>query len=394
MRSTVPSTADPDEVSWAQVSARRLIRSHLAEPAATDDVAGVVHDILAAHSQMPSAGELSVALRFEGGTVEMVRRAVDEEHTVVRTFGPRGTIHLLPSGDLPMWTDVLGSIPTGPSPFPPDVRLSDEQTEEVVAAIAAALASKELTIDELSDAVVDLTGPWAGDLVMPAFQTVWPRWRQAISLAAHRGVLCFGPKQGRKITYTHPARYVPDLGRSAPGDAESRLLFNYLHTYGPASPGDFAQWIGAPPSWAKELFARSADDLQPVDLEGRPGYVNRGDASWPIEPPAGVRLLPYFDAYVIACQPRDLLYPGRATPRARAPSGQAGNYPVLLVDGVVAGVWHMRRSGRKAQLTVEPLRALTVSRRRALDHEVERLAAALDVTPDLTIGEVTVGPHA
>ena len=26
--------------------------------------------------------------------------------------------------------------------------------------------------------------------------------------------------------------------------------------------------------------------------------------------------------------------------------GQAGNYPVVLVDGVVGGVWHQRRSGR------------------------------------------------
>ena len=48
----------------------------------------------------------------------------------------------------------------------------------------------------------------------------------------------------------------------------------------------------------------------------------------------------YFDAYVVVGQPRDLLYPGAAGTRALTPSGQAGNYPVLLVDGVVGGVWH------------------------------------------------------
>lgn len=37
-----------------------------------------------------------------------------------------------------------------------------------------------LTIDELSDEVVARTGPWAGDLVMPAFQGMWPRWRQVM----------------------------------------------------------------------------------------------------------------------------------------------------------------------------------------------------------------------
>ncbi len=28
------------------------------------------------------------------------------------------------------------------------------------------------------------------------------------------------------------------------------------------------------------------------------------------------------------------------TAKSTTPSGQAGNYPVLLVDGVAGGVWH------------------------------------------------------
>ena len=42
-----------------------------------------------------------------------------------------------------------------------DVRLTPEQTEQVVEAIAIALGDAELTIDELSEAVIDGTGPWA-----------------------------------------------------------------------------------------------------------------------------------------------------------------------------------------------------------------------------------------
>ena len=49
------------------------------------------------------------------------------------------------------------------------------------------------------------------------------------------------------------------------------------------------------------------------------------------------RLLPYFDPYLVAGQPRERLYPGAAAIRALTPAGQAGNYPVLLVDGVVGG---------------------------------------------------------
>ena len=74
-----------------------------------------------------------------------------------------------------------------------------------------------------------------------------------------------------------------------------------------------------------------------------------------------VRLLPYFDAYTLGWQPRELLFPGRAAKRALTPAGQAGNFPVLLIDGTVAGVWHLRRSGRKLDITVEPFDQLSAT---------------------------------
>ena len=93
-------------------------------------------------------------------------------------------------------------------------------------------------------------------------------------------------------------------------------------------------------------------------------------------------------------KPRELLFPGRASQRALTPSGQAGNYPVLLIDGTVAGVWHQRRSGRRLDITVEPSRQLTAQEHRDLDGQVERLGAFLDAQPRLTLGTINVGAHA
>jgi hypothetical protein len=119
-----------------------------------------------------------------------------------------------------------------------------------------------------------------------------------------------------------------------------------------------------------------------------------GDTGTPHQPHIGIRLLPHFDAFVVAGQPRDRLYPGAAATRALSPTGQAGNYPVLLVDGVVGGVWHQRRSGRKLAITVQPLRELSATHRRELDDEVELVGAVMEAAPTLTVGTVTVGPHA
>jgi winged helix DNA-binding protein len=168
----------------------------------------------------------------------------------------------------------------------------------------------------------------------------------------------------------------------------------YLHAYGPATPQQFAKWLAIPPRPAVATFDAIADDLELVDLDGAPAWTLAGDASAPEASIPGIRLLPYFDAYVVAAQPRDRLYPGSAATRALSPSGQAGNYPVLLVDGIVGGVWHQRRTGRRLAITVEPLAPLTTAQRRQLEDEVALVGTVLEAEPSLVIGEVTVGPHA
>jgi len=386
----------PPTVSWAAANGRRLARHGLREPApAGTEPAELARAVCGAHAQVLSAAEVSLALRIEGATCADVRRALWEDGSLVKTYGPRGTVHLLATRDLPLWTGALSAIPAQ-SPFPEGVRLTPDQTDQVVGAISTALADAELTVDELTEAVVDLAGPWAGERVMPAFQDLWPRWRQAVATAAHRGVLCFGRNRGRRVTYTNPRRRLPGLAPAPEDEAVAELLRHYLHAYGPATSRQFAQWIGAPPAWAADQFRRHRHDLAEVDFEGTPAWVAAGDAELADgdAPVGGVLLLPYFDAFVVGGQPRDRLFPGPAAARALVPSGQAGNFPVLLVGGEVAGVWHQRRAGRQVEITVEPLAALPAGRRRALEVQAGRIGEILEARPRLVVGTVTVGAHA
>ena len=128
-------------------------------------------------------------------------------------------------------------------------------------------------------------------------------------------------------------------------------------------------------------------------MNGDAAWLIAGDTEFPTEPVRGVRLLPYFDAYGVGSHPRELLFPGAAYTRALA-GGQAGNYPVLLVDGIVAGVWHQKRSGRRLQVTVEPLGELTARQLRSLDDQVARLGEIVAAVPELVLGKVSVGAHA
>jgi Winged helix DNA-binding domain len=387
------------------VLARRAARHHLLAPA-QDGPAAVARAVAGVHAQIMSAAELSLGLRLDGATRQDVRRALWEDGTLVKTFGPRGTVHLLAAEDLPLWTAALAAVPRPGEGLPDDVRLSHDQAEAVLTAIGKALQGEPLTAEELGEAVVARTGPWAADPVLPAFGGWWPRWRQVLGTAAHRGLVVFGPDRGRRTTYTRPGRPGQDVTPAGTETALRFLVRSYLHAYGPASADHLARWLSAPPTWCADLLARLRDELEPVLLEGTgPLWQLAGEElTTPDGAPAGsgklgpgslpgVRLLPYFDAYVVGSHPRDLLFPGRAADRALN-RGQAGNYPVLLVDGVVAGVWHVRRSGRRLDVTVEPLRPLGRARTRELEQEVDRVGGILEGTPTLTVGRVTVGPHA
>lgn len=378
-------------MTWAAVRARRLARHFLTAPGPSP--ADVVAAMCGAHAQILTAGELSVGLRLAGAVRADLRAAVWETRELVKTFGPRGTVHLLPTRDLPMWTGALSAVPRSLPSFGPGVTLSPDELDAVVAGIGTVLAGDAgskagadagLTIDELDRALADTVGGWAVERSMPAFQELWPRWRMAVDTAANRGALCFGPDRDRKVTYTSPP---PGLVPAPASAALPWLVRAYLHSYGPATPEHFARWLSAPVPWAVRLFGSM--DLSRVG----DGWVVAGDTDFPAVRPGGVRLLPYFDAYAVGSHPRDLVYPGRAAERALARS-QAGNFPVLLLGGVVGGVWHSRPAGRHLDVTVEPLAELSPARRRGLDTEVDRLGAFTGRTPRLTIGPVTVGAHA
>jgi hypothetical protein len=139
-----------------------------------------------------------------------VQGALWEERTLVKTFEPRGTIHLLPTADLAMWTGALSALPSAVPMHPEGVRFTPEQAAEVVAAIGDALAGTELTVDELTEAIADRAGAWAVERTMAAFGGMWPRWHQR--------------RSGRKLAVTvEPLRELTAPQRRQLGDEVDRV---------------------------------------------------------------------------------------------------------------------------------------------------------------------------
>ena len=379
-------------LTWADVGARRLERSFLSTPSDNAGPEDVAAAMCGAHAQVMPAAEVSIAIRTTTGTRDDVQTALWTDHRLIKTYGLRGTVHLFPARDLPMWTAALATVPPHTGGFPEGVRLTDDQTRQIVAGMAAALEDAELTNDELDAELRERVGPWAVERSMDAFQSKWPRWRLALYDAVTQGVACFGPNRGAKVTWTSVRRLVPDFEPAKRDEAVRWLVRAYLRAYGPSTPAWFARWVAAPKRWADEAFRSVDGETAEVDVEGMRAWVLADDQRFEAPAARGVRLLPYFDAFTIAWQPRELMFSGRAAERALA-NGQAGPMPLLLVDGTVQGIWRQAKTTKRLAITVEPFVDLRRNQLRELDAQVARLGEISGLPAELKIGEVSGAAH-
>jgi hypothetical protein len=167
-----------------------------------------------------------------------------------------------------------------------------------------------------------------------------------------------------ELIYADDTRFtLPEPFTPLPAEeAASEVARRYLTRYGPATREDLARWFGSPSPAAAGRWIKALDVVETPF-----GWALDSDAD-AIEAaaPAGiVRLLPAFDQYVVAA-PRDT----RATPAPERIYRKGGWFsPVLLVDGVMAGVW----SREGDVVTIEPFAKVSADVRSAADEEASRL---------------------
>ena len=103
-----------------------------------------------------------------------------------------------------------------------------------------------------------------------------------------------------------------------------------------------------------------------------------------------MRLLPEYDVYVMGFRERDVLVPERV--RELIASNGRGRYEgpaavrLVLVDGVAAGLWQRRRSGKRIELGVRLAGRLGKAARTEIEQEAERIGVFLGLEPALSIG--------
>ena len=373
-------------VTWPEVVARRVLRSTLAARTSCSRLVEVVRELGGVQAQVQVSADLQLAARVDGITQADVRDALWQRRALAKAWTARGTLHLHPADELPLWYAAKRAASPSASngleawTDPHGVLHPALTADEVTATRAAvweALDGRCLRREEIADAVAERIGPAARGRLLSGFAFVL-------------GELCQGPPQGAKVTFVRPDQWVDGWKDVDEQDALLEVCRRFLRAFGPSRPTEFREWFSPHLTLAaaRGVFEALGDELEEIEVDGRRAHVLAADTEFDGSP-GGVRLLPEYDAYVMGFREREHLVPEAV--RRQVAAGGRGRYEgpagvlFVIVDGVAAGLWRRRKKGRKVEIDLAPTRRLTKAQRAELDDEVERIGAFLGLEPVVTV---------
>jgi Winged helix DNA-binding domain len=358
-------------LKWHQVHAWRLSQHGLFPRLDSGNFVEAVTRTGGIQAQVMSAAELGLFSRVEGLRQQDVRSALWQDHTLIKTWAMRGTLHLLSAKELPLYVAARDwhLAPGWSNYFAEFGMTTAAQQEAYLSAIPHVLEQGPMTRQQLADAVAKQTGiAQARDFIISA------NWGSPLKPSAYRGDLCFGPSQGQNVTFVNPKGWVGSWQSIEPEEALKHIVRLYLQTYGPATPEDFARWWGGKITQAKKLFKAMRDELEEVEVEGWQACAlgSTLEAMQGVEVSETLHLLPLFDVYTIGV-PRGLEAVLCQAYKSQIFRAQGWISAVVLVNGSIQGVWQYTTRRSQVAVKVRLFCPPTAAIHRGIEAEAERL---------------------
>jgi hypothetical protein len=364
-------------LTWQQVNAWRLAQHYLTSRLQRQDFVAAVTGVSGIQAQLMSAAELALWARVEGLSPKDVQSALWHNHSLIKTWAMRGTLHLIAASDLPLyvaarsfydnrkWLNYFAYYGIEPA-----------QYHAFMAAVPEVLGGEPMTREALAAAIAGHTGvAELRELILAS------SWGSPLKPCAFRGDLCFGPSQGQNVTFVNPRKWIGNWEAIEPEQALLEMVRRYLRAYGPATPVDFVRWWwgGAGLVQAKKIFQSLDDELETVAVEGWRALALRStlEPMQNAEKSGSVNLLPLFDAYTLGIG-RDIepLLPKVYKSQVYRPQGWIS--AVVLVDGYINAVWAHKSGRSQTTVKVNLFSAPTNAIKQGIEAEAERLGVFLN----------------
>jgi len=364
-------------LTWNQVNAWRLSQQCLSPRLERHDYVKAVARIGGIQAQVMSAAELALWARVDGLSQKDVQSALWQDRTLVKTWAMRGTLHLISASEFSLYVAARSLYETRNWTYYFNYYdITQAQYEAFLAATPQVLGREPMTREQFATAVAEHTGvPELHSLV------VAKGWGTPLKPLAWRGDLCFGPNQGRNVTFVRPSAWIGRWQPVEPYAALQEIARRYLRVYGPARPEDFALWWELRISLARKLFQSIEDELESVDVEGWRALALRTtlEPMQSLEMSGTVNLVPLFDAYVFGLGRGLELEPLLPKPYQRLiyrPQGWIS--AAVLVNGYIKGVWQYEFQRLQTVVKVHMFSSPKGQVREGIQADAERLGAFLN----------------
>src|ERR1051326_7099924 len=135
------------KLTWAKTAAWRIRRHYLERRAPVGRMLAVASRLCGLHAQVLSSAELTVWARVEKLDRGAVQRALWQGRPPVKTWAMRGTLHLLPSSELPIWHAALAESPRymKPALWKKYCGITMEELDQITETVGVALDGRGMT---------------------------------------------------------------------------------------------------------------------------------------------------------------------------------------------------------------------------------------------------------
>ncbi len=348
-----------EKVSLDRVRRLYLIKHHLFKKANRKDLVKAVGNICGLHAQAAKSPYLALWSRVESFEDQLLDKALFQDRSLVKTWVMRGTLHIIPSAEMPVYNRSLRRMwfeHHGRYMKAPEWPSIEQRRNQIYPKILQALAQKPLKRQDLGDKVRFLLK----DDSQP-YERLFSGWGGILKETAYEGLTVHAEPCERESCFARLSQWLPkiQLSNISEEEAQRKLAVKYLGGYGPATQQDFSSWSGLMAGDAKRAIENASSMIEEIEVEDVKGrfWILKEDIkaldSVDSAEAAPVRLLPKFDSILLGHKDRSRIIKDQYKRLVFKP--KVGDIAAtVLVNGQIVGTWRHTRRRRKLAVSIKP----------------------------------------
>lgn len=355
-----------------QIRNYRLSSHHLDKRYPADDIMKIA-GACGLQNSPPGAWEIALFNRLEGCTLNMLHELLYEKKQLLQAWSYRGVPVVFPTGQSDVFLTALISR-QGEEPwiYTQGITLALDflqmEFEELLILVKEAAAYlDEHTIQSKETLDKTLAGMISGRLSEEK-RELWnapsmygnPE-RHIVGEAvvsfllrpcSYDSLVVFGERRGISPTFTSYRNWIGQAHIPEP-EAEKKLVRKFIHSYGPTTAGNFMAWLGCTRQQAHRLWNTAADEIEPVQAEGKTSYMLSEDmeslfTAGNMEP--RLMLLGAHDPYLDQ-RDRTVILENKSLHKMVWKT--VANPGVVLREGRIIGIWKTKTLEDKLDISIE-----------------------------------------